>query len=71
MTRVDRPVGAGAAELPDVQRRMRGLARAAKLWSTRSAACVRSPAISKSTNAAWPSAETALAPVSGDVTCWM
>src|SRR4051795_10200095 len=35
--------------------------------STRSAASVESPAISKSTRAAWPSPDTALSPVSGDL----
>ena len=43
-------------------------ATAARVASTRSAASVESPAISKSTRAAWPSADTALSPVSGDLT---
>jgi hypothetical protein len=43
-------------------------ATAARLGSTRSLASVESPAISKLTKAACPSAETALAPDSGDLT---
>src|SRR5215207_7383400 len=44
-------------------------ATAARLASTRSLASVESPAISKLTSAACPSAETSLSPDSGDLMC--
>jgi hypothetical protein len=42
-------------------------ATAARAGSTRSLASVESPRISKPTSAAWPSGETSLLPVSGDL----